>query len=626
MALQGSSQSESGRHEQIISQFLLKSLHIILDSRIPSLSRHDLSGELTPVSRVRKSDKWFNLVLGERPASLEDLNFWHRNVMDPMIIDVILVHEGPSSSATDDLYTTSGVGVPVETVIERWVVQYEPSGTVPPQQVEAPASYKKMYQKAIVLLRSLYSIMRLLPAYRIFKQLSSLNQTYNFDLIYKVSSFGELLSRAEEKVMKQYSFAPVEAPSGRLSISLTYQPTLSGFNLAPSTPVPPNIITDYVGSPAADPLKVFPCTDKGIPATSFSFRRIHSPTSVPFQRPHSWSSGIHRVAPFKQNHPLCGSPPAHHTPPVPCHSSSPPDIYGYRIQGYRPPSHKKGISFDEHQLSPPFLPSPSPSPPTYFSSGNPFRTAQGTETAPVSIPLPNMGRNSRYTIPNSSDPNRHSLPPMSPRSTRLDLSSQESPSSGSRSFRKTDALRSGELSGFAQLYSGQKIFKDSKDDSGRFSGIVSSSGSPRVGFSRSSSRLSFQDDLDDCDFSYPFVVDDVDTSDSQTRTPEGKEASESTSQAFPSARKSQDAAVGVLVHMLRTAPPLRQDYSCYSSQTSKSEFEGEVGSGSGFCVPRKTTDALEELKSYREMKDLLLSQSGTRVIKKEEAKPTAFVG
>lgn len=59
--------------------------------------------------------------------------------------------------------------------------------------------------------------------------------------------------------------------------------------------------------------------------------------------------------------------------------------------------------------------------------------------------------------------------------------------------------------------------KDSKDDSGRFSGLLSSSGSPRVGFSRSSSRLSFQDDLDGFEFSCPFDVDDVDTSDSQVR-------------------------------------------------------------------------------------------------------------
>lgn len=82
-------------------------------------------------------------------------------------------------------------------------------------------------------------------------------------------------------------------------------------------------------------------------------------------------------------------------------------------------------------------------------------------------------------------------------------------------------------------------------------------------------------------------------------------------QAFLPARKSQDAAVGMLVHMLRTAPPLRQDRSYYS-QASRSEFDGgdpnDIGA-SGFLVSRKASDALEELRSYKAMKDLLLSQS-----------------
>ncbi|GLT29702.1 hypothetical protein SLA2020_045490 [Shorea laevis] len=61
-------------------------------------------------------------------------------------------------------------------------------------------------------------------------------------------------------------------------------------------------------------------------------------------------------------------------------------------------------------------------------------------------------------------------------------------------------------------YYGQKLVRDSKEDSGPFFGLLSSSGSPRIGFSRSSSGLSFLDDMNDCDFSCPFDVDDGDTS------------------------------------------------------------------------------------------------------------------
>jgi len=84
-------------------------------------------------------------------------------------------------------------------------------------------------------------------------------------------------------------------------------------------------------------------------------------------------------------------------------------------------------------------------------------------------------------------------------------------------------------------------------------------------------------------------------------------------------RKSQDAAVGALVRMLRTAPPLRQDSSFYSSHSQSIQQQGNFGTATGFFMPRKAADALEELKSYREMKDLLLSRSGNQVVSREDA-------
>lgn len=462
MDFHGNSQPESGKLEQIVSQFLLKSLHIILDSRIPSLhpSHHDPSatgsgsGELSSFSRLRKSDRWFNLVLGDRPTALDNLNFWHPNLMDPMIIDIILIHH-PSSS-----YANTSQVEYVETVLERWVVQYESLRVLPPQIADTSASHthKKIYKKSIILLRSLYSQMRLLPAYRIFRQLCSSAQTYNFDIIYKVSSFCEPFSRAEAEIMKEYSFDPVEALPGQLCVSVTYRSSLSDFNLEPMTTSPPRIITDYVGSPTTDPLRSFPSSEKGVRATSFPSRGVRPPTSNPLQRPHSWTSGLHRPAPSVLNQVLGGSPPAYSISPTPYGSPSPPtDIYGHRLQNSRPRTHQKATCYDDYQLSPPFSPSMSPSTPTYFSNSNPVQARFTSETAPVTIPLPITGRSSRYLSPNFSDSSRHSLPPLSPRSTRHDPSSQES-SSGIRSIKKSEALRAGELNcGITNHYSGHKV-------------------------------------------------------------------------------------------------------------------------------------------------------------------------
>lgn len=93
-----------------------------------------------------------------------------------------------------------------------------------------------------------------------------------------------------------------------------------------------------------------------------------------------------------------------------------------------------------------------------------------------------------------------------------------------------------------------------------------------------------------------------------------RKTSSSISQSLPIGRKSQDAAVGVLVHMLKTAPPLRQDSSTYMASMSGVQREGSVsvsvsGTESEFSMARSTSDALEELRNYKQLKDLLLAKS-----------------
>ncbi|MFS7904482.1 putative HORMA domain superfamily protein [Helianthus anomalus] len=103
-----------------------------------------------------------------------------------MIIDIILVQEMGQNR--------SGYGALVETVIERWAVQYEYSRA---SQSQSSESYKKTYKKSIILLRSLYNMMRLLPAYRAYR-------------------------------------TKVKAQHGHLSVPVKYRESLSDFNLETS--------------------------------------------------------------------------------------------------------------------------------------------------------------------------------------------------------------------------------------------------------------------------------------------------------------------------------------------------------------------------------------------------------
>lgn len=484
MDVQLNSPSDYIRFEKIVSQFLLKALHLILESRIPSFKPRDNSGDLLSDSRVKNSDKWFNLVLGDRPATLEKLQFWHRNLMDPMVIDIIVVNRRLQGSYGNEREVLEGAAV--ETVIERWVVQYESHKSMPVPHGDNSLLYKKMYQKSIVLFRCLCSMMRLLPAYRIFKHLSSSSQACDIDIIYKVSTFGHPFSREEEKSMKQYSFNPVEAVNSRLCVSVSYRSNLSDFDIENSTSFPPVIIADYVGSPATDPMRAFPSMERVPRAVSFSLRGKR-PSSMPSERPHSWSSGVHANA-FTE---LSGSPPLYSSPFTPNGSPSfPTSSQGQRVHNYGiPQGHHKASSYDE-SLSPPF----SPSPPTHLLGHSPSQSRFRPESAPVAIPRAMLNRSPIYLSPNLSDPSRFSLPPLSPRSSRRESLPLGSPSpSGSRISQKLEALRPGESYGEANQSFGSKVLKDGKDESGRFSGLLSSGSSPHRVFSGSSSRRSFGD-------------------------------------------------------------------------------------------------------------------------------------
>jgi len=181
------------------------------------------------------------------------------------------------------------------------------------------------------------------------------------------------------------------------------------------------------------------------------------------------------------------------------------------------------------------------------------------------------------------------------------------------------------------------VCRDGNDDI-QLPGIkFSSSGSPRFPFSRSSSKLSYQDDIEDEEFSYPFAVDDDEMSECRSRTNsiDGRqsvsESLETVGQILTTPRKSQGAAVGALVHLLKSAPPLRPEFGdsydslkTYVQPQSITNEHGVPGlsfmsshsvmDGSGLFVHKTAADALEELRSYREMKDNLLSQSGTQAV------------
>ncbi|TYI48942.1 hypothetical protein E1A91_D12G001500v1 [Gossypium mustelinum] len=632
------SHTEAAKMEQVITEFFYKSLLIILESRSSYVSSRNYSGEQTvsspsssssSSSSVRPRDKWFNLALRECPSALENLDLCRRSNFEPVVVDVILEQKpldwGPASfSPTSDLVRNlssknknsyiwnsdqdeSGSEMKCEKIIERWFVQHESrkgrdcnSGN----RRSSCNNLSALYKKLILMLRSLYVTVRLLPAYNIFRDLNSSGLIRSFKLVPRVSSFVEPLTRKEEVDMQRFWFTPVDTSCGRLCLSVLYHSSISDMSSESSTPMSPQFIPDYVGSPLADPLRRFP----SLPVSH------GSPSSLPFSRRHSWSYDHYKA-----------SPPLVSFSPSPTHSESNALVSNPSSLGLPPMSlpphppetslaHKRNTNFDEYCPSPNFSASPSPSPspslPIYIPRTHLSKALLRSESAPVNIAAPKLANTPALS-------GKQNLPPSPPlKITRAGTSRTDN----IRVPAETDATI-------------EKIFSFGKEDCWKYSGVKAfSNSSPRISCSRSSSR-SLQDDFDYSEFPCPFDVEDGEMMDPGSRPKSyvrrGNPSDPNEAGLFMN-RKSQDAAVGALVRLLKKAPPLRQNVSLNFSEASRPEilsnsipkqsqileavtveYAAAPNIASFRLVASKTTtDALEELRGYKVMKNLLLSEGG----------------
>ncbi|KAK2444945.1 autophagy-related protein 13a [Trifolium repens] len=628
MTSSNNTHTEAAKTEQIIIEFFAKSLHIIIESRSLSASSRNFSTLSSPSSTcssssssVRPRDKWFNLALRECPTALENADLWRHNNLQPIIVDIVLIHQNlcfspKVRSFLKDRHPFEELGVGCsqnEKIVERWVIQYESrkirdcSNSNATTRRSSNNFLQNLYKKSTLLLRSLYATVRILPAYKIFKELNSSANVSAFTLVHRVSTFFEPFTTKQESEMLKFVFTPVDTSSGRLCLSVLYRPCVSDVSSEPSTPLSPQVITDYVGSPMTDRLMRFP----SLPAVRLpSQSHGSSPSSLPFSRRHSWSYENGGASP----------PSVNYYSPSPTHSESHTLVSNASSPYCYPPSslpphpsemslhHKKNVNFDDYYPSPNFSPSPSPSSssPIYSLGSLASKTLLRSESAPVNIPNAEVANFPGHI-------SRHNLPPSTP--IRISRCTSEK----DRSMNLMQSCSTTE-----------KLFSLGKDESQqKYSGVkIPPNSSPQVSFSRSSSR-SYQDDFDETDFTCPFDVDDDDTTDPGSRA-ESFDRGDMTqlleAGRFLPIRKFQGAAVGALVHMLKKAAPLHQDFSSCENlsqgtrpETRRSNEVQEPNQSLETLTPasimssgnRKTTsDALEEFHSYREMKNLLLMPRG----------------
>lgn len=229
----------------VVQNFFTKALQIIVQARSvpdPTVGNYSDDG-----SHSSKFNKWFNLHMASMNAEWLrlELKLWKSSEISqlpPMIIetylDLRLLSPREIVTLEDDnghsWAVAEGGSKKQEVVIERWLIEFDRAATLRSTLDELPLIYKQ----AIVLLRVLYGVIRLLPAFKLKKlvaKLASKNLALRNRFIdgkQVISSKGRIgLSKAliphqmlmTESHLTQRDFAPIETTLGTLRVSVAYR-------------------------------------------------------------------------------------------------------------------------------------------------------------------------------------------------------------------------------------------------------------------------------------------------------------------------------------------------------------------------------------------------------------------
>eukprot|EP01018_Ginkgo_biloba_P032887 Gb_28862 [translate_table: standard] len=257
--------------DPIIQDFFMKSLQIILQSRISSRRQTSLgkSSSSSSSSKGGMGGRQFNLALKDCPVPVDGPEVCNVDGFRSIVLDVLLVQLKHQQTGTDESSvlkhgkldmmrrSVTSQQEDCKTVLERWVLQYlncDEEQSVG-KQTSGAGDVAVLYKSTMIMLRSLYCMTRLLPAYGLF-QLSNSSASVNlFGITYRISPLPRPLSRGKNVQMKSHKFTPIKAPSGKICLSVDYCSVRASDFETPSQIRLPSIMIDYIRSPTTDAVK-----------------------------------------------------------------------------------------------------------------------------------------------------------------------------------------------------------------------------------------------------------------------------------------------------------------------------------------------------------------------------------
>ncbi|ODV83553.1 hypothetical protein CANARDRAFT_29784 [[Candida] arabinofermentans NRRL YB-2248] len=233
------SERQSDKLAQIIQNFFLKSTQIITQSRSTSIDDDNQGSLRRDASPNGKVNKWFNLELSSDDSSKDDLLSWKTKdilSLPPLVIETYLDLRGLDTNQTlllnDSIVKTNKKS---EVVLERWLMEFDLS-LFDNDNLELPSIYKKV----IIMMRSLYLLLRLLPTFKLRDELiKSKLKTVNplkvsfriLDGSKTITSKGRIgLSKKlghqasdNSEHLKSRKLEPILTPIGALKLSVSYR-------------------------------------------------------------------------------------------------------------------------------------------------------------------------------------------------------------------------------------------------------------------------------------------------------------------------------------------------------------------------------------------------------------------
>ncbi|KAK8217540.1 autophagy protein 13 [Zalaria obscura] len=249
--------------DKLVQHFFSKAALMILSSRVTLSPAYNKDGD-------PRFDKWFNTWIEDTNVSNSELQEW--KTMDvlqqrpsPLVIEffmdmtqftqnqalVIVDEEGQRcvvGEALERLGASSAVSptqTPTEVVYERWTISLDDPSNVPASQLTEPNP--NVYKKGVVMLRSLYTYLRLLPAWKLGRRMTrqaGSNQVIKpqYRILKDSSAFSppdtltcSLTSdtRPSTPVTETFRFEPLTCPFGALSLHVVYRANTE-FRVEPS--------------------------------------------------------------------------------------------------------------------------------------------------------------------------------------------------------------------------------------------------------------------------------------------------------------------------------------------------------------------------------------------------------